>query len=125
MLNEDAFSEWMGIKIQNIDQKGCTLSVEVRDNMTNGFGIAHGGILFSLADTALAFAANHLGQIAKTVQAQISFFKPVYKNDVLHAVCTLTHQGHKLMHYNIEIVNQHKEQVAQFKGTVYKSSKTW
>ena len=57
MINGDAFSNWLGIKVMNVSKGYCKLKMRVRDEMTNGFGIAHGGIAFSLADSALAFAA--------------------------------------------------------------------
>ena len=61
MINGDAFSQWLGIEIVELSEGCCKLKMIVRDEMTNGFNIAHGGISYSLADSALAFAANSYG----------------------------------------------------------------
>jgi acyl-CoA thioesterase len=58
MFDNDAFSKWLGIVVEEISEGKCVLSMTIRKEMTNGFGIAHGGITYSLADSALAFAAN-------------------------------------------------------------------
>lgn len=61
MMDGDAFSKWLGIKVLEISKGYCQLQMQVRKEMTNGFFIAHGGICYSLADSALAFAANSDG----------------------------------------------------------------
>ena len=61
MINGDAFSQWLGIEVLEITEGSCKLKMTVRKEMTNGFNIAHGGISYSLADSALAFAANSDG----------------------------------------------------------------
>ena len=58
MITGDAFSQWLGIEILEITKGYCKLKMIVRKEMTNGFDIAHGGISYYLADSALAFAAN-------------------------------------------------------------------
>lgn len=62
MLNHDSFSNWLGIELVEISEGYCRLKMKVRQEMTNGFNIAHGGIAYSLADSALAFASNSHGK---------------------------------------------------------------
>ena len=57
MYEQDAFSQWLGIDIEDVTEGYCKLKMSVRKEMLNGFQIAHGGIAYSLADTALAFAS--------------------------------------------------------------------
>ena len=61
MIENDAFSQWLGIEVINVSEGTCKLKMTIRDEMTNGFKIAHGGISYALADSALAFAANSYG----------------------------------------------------------------
>ena len=85
MINGDAFSQWLGIKVIEISEGKCTLEMTVRDEMTNGFNIAHGGIAYSLADSALAFAANSYGIQSMSIETSISHTKKVESGDILTA----------------------------------------
>ena len=124
MLANDAFSQWLGIRVLEIGPGRCALEMLVKPEMTNGFGIAHGGIAYSLADSALAFAANNHGRQALSVKTAISHFEKIYPGDLLTAVATETNLSHKLGHYHISI-NKGDRQVAFFEGTVYRSSQIW
>jgi acyl-CoA thioesterase len=59
MLRKDAFSRWLGVELVSLSPGACTLRMRVREEMLNGFGVSHGGIVFSLADSAMAFACKH------------------------------------------------------------------
>jgi len=97
----------------------------VRDEMLNGFGIAHGGICFSLADSALAFASNAHGHQAVSIETSISHLKPVKLNDILTATTKEIHLTARTGLYEVRITNQIEELVAYFKGTVYRNGKVW
>lgn len=125
MMDEDAFSQWLGIEILEIKEGYAKLKLVVRPEMVNGFGIAHGGIAYSLADSALAFASNTLGQIAVSTHTSISYFAKVKPGDELIAVAKSLSQGNKIAHYQIEIKNQLNEPVASFNGAVYRTPKLW
>ncbi|WMX12493.1 hotdog fold thioesterase [Aureispira sp. CCB-E] len=125
MYNHDAFSQWLGIEIVDLDAGKAVLKMVVRDEMTNGFGIAHGGITYSLADSALAFASNAYGRHSVSIETSISHTQPVRVNDVLLASVCEESLNHKIGVYRVLIENQSKETVAIFKGTVYRSSKEW
>ena len=125
MYDQDPFSKWLGIKILDVLPGSCTLEMKVRKEMTNGFGVAHGGITYSLADSALAFASNGLGKQAMSVETSISHLKPVKAGDWLLARAEEQHVGNKIGLYQIRIVNQKEELVAVFRGHVYRSSRSW
>ena len=93
--------------------------------MTNGFELAHGGICYSLADSALAFASNSNGKKALSIETSISHTKKVNINDTLVAETHEINLNNKTGIYSIDILNQEQEKVAFFKGTVYISNKEW
>ena len=72
MYENDAFSQWLGIERIEEGLGYCQLKMTIRSEMLNGFGIAHGGISFSLADSALAFACNSHGRRAVSIETSIS-----------------------------------------------------
>jgi acyl-CoA thioesterase len=125
MMANDAFSRWMGIKVCEVKSGYCRLQMTVREEMLNGFYIAHGGITYSLADSALAFAANSHGQKAVSVETSISHLLPVKTNDILTAEAFEKSRTNKIGVYEVEIKNQENKLVALFKGTVYRTSKIW
>lgn len=125
MYAQDAFSQWLGIKIVHLDAGEAVLEMTVRKEMTNGFGIAHGGITYSLADSALAFAANAHGRQSVSVETSISHTKSVKTGDKLIATASEENLSHKIGVYRILITNQKEETVAVFKGIVYRTSKEW
>ncbi len=124
MFAKDHFSRWLGIHCTKIASGYCELGMEVREEMLNGFGIAHGAITFALADSALAFASNSRGRHAVSVETSIAHLKPVRVGAELKAVARELHGGNKVAHYQVEVSHE-GEKVAFFKGTVYRSSKSW
>lgn len=125
MMKTDAFSQWLGIEILTSKKGHCKLQMEVRDEMCNGFGIIHGGVTFSLADSALAFASNAYGRLSVALECSISFPKPVQVGDVLLAEAKEMSLTNKIGIYDIPVKNQKGELVGAFKGTVYRTSKEW
>ena len=119
MYQSDAFSKWLGIEVISVKEGYSKLRLTVRNEMTNGFGIAHGGITYSIADSALAFASNSKGNHALSIETSISHIKPVHPNDVLTATAIEIARNTKIGQYQVEITNQNLEIVAHFKGTVY------
>jgi len=125
MYDKDSFSQWLGIEVVGLDAGKAVLKMTVRAEMTNGFGMAHGGITYSLADSALAFAANTYGRHSVSIETSISHTQAVKTGDVLTATTFEESLNHKIGVYRVLVVNQKKETVALFKGTVYRSSKEW
>lgn len=124
MFQNDAFSQWLGIIVENISEGTCTLSMEIRKEMTNGFGIAHGGITYSLADSALAFAANSHGRQSVSIDTSINHIETLKEGDKIVAVAKQDALKNKFGFYTIEIKREEKV-VALFKGTVFRSDKEW
>jgi acyl-CoA thioesterase len=123
MMDKDAFSQWLGIEVIEIAEGYSKLQLTVRNEMVNGFGIAHGGIAFSLADSALAFACNNRNNLSVALDVTITFTKAVNVNDVLTAEAREVHNGKSTGVYLITIHNQKNEQVALFKGTCFRTAK--
>ena len=125
MMSGDAFSQWLGIEVLGISEGYCKLKMTVRDEMTNGFKIAHGGISYSLADSCLAFAANSDGVQSVSVETSISHTKKVVSGDTLTATAKEINKSSKTALYNISITNQKNEEIGHFKGKVYRTEREW
>ena len=124
MLDHDLFSQWMGIKVLEIKEGYSKIKMTIRDEMVNGFGIVHGGIPFSLADSAFAFACNNRNNLSVALDVTITFTKAVNVGDVLIAEAKEVHNGRSTGVYLITVTNQNNEQVALFKGTCFRTGKT-
>jgi len=125
MYDNDAFSQWLGIEVVEVKDGYCELKMTVRKEMLNGFQIAHGGIAYSLADSALAFASNSHGRKSLSVETSISHTVSVKEGNVLTANTEELSLSDKIGVYHITITNQDNQEVAYFKGTVYRTSKEW
>ena len=125
MYDNDAFSQWLGIEVVEVKDGYCELKMTVRKEMLNGFQIAHGGIAYSLADSAVAFASNSHGRKSLSVETSISHTVSVKEGNVLTATTEELSLSDKIGVYFITITNQKNEEVAYFKGTVYRTSKEW
>lgn len=125
MMEGDHFSQWLGIDVRNISPGSCSLKMTVTEEMVNGFAIAHGGITYSLADSALAFAANAHGLKCVSIETSISHTRPVQIGQELTAVCTELNRGKTLGVYEVVVKNSSEKTVALFKGTVHISKEEW
>jgi acyl-CoA thioesterase len=125
MVKKDAFSKWLGIEVVVVEQGYAKIKCSVRDEMLNGFGITHGGICYSLADSALAFASNGRGNVAVSTNTAITHFVSVNSGDTLSAEAREVHLGDKVAHYEVAIYNQKEEKVARLNGSVYRTAKVW
>lgn len=124
MLEQDAFSQWLGIELLEVREGYSRIQMTVRKEMVNGFGIAHGGIAFSLADSAFAFACNNRNNLSVALDTNISFTRAVQIGNTLTAEATEIHNGRSTGVYSISIFNQQNQQVALFKGTCFRTGKT-
>jgi len=123
MMEHDLFSQWLGIEVLEIREGYSKIKMTIRKEMINGFGIVHGGITFSLADSAFAFACNNRNVLSVALDTSINFIKPVHADDVLIAVAKEIHNGKSTGLYHITITNQNDHVVAQFKGLCYRTDK--
>ncbi|MDA9774030.1 hydroxyphenylacetyl-CoA thioesterase PaaI [Saprospiraceae bacterium] len=125
MIAADRFSKWLGIEVTEVTEDSVLTKMTVREEMVNGFGISHGGISYSFADSTFAFISNGEGMQAVSIETSISHLKMIKVGDVLHAEATKISRSRKIGVYEVKITNQLNEIVAVFKGTVYISDKKW
>jgi acyl-CoA thioesterase len=124
MMRDDLFSQWMGIEVLEVREGYSKIKMTLRDEMINGFGITHGGLAFSLADSAFAFACNNRNNLSVALDTSINFTKATKPGDELTAEAKEIHNGRSTGLYHITIINQLGEQVAHFKGTCFRTGKT-
>jgi len=121
MLARDEFSRWLGVELVELTAGRCVLRMRVRGDMVNGFGVAHGGIAFSLADSAMAFACNDAANVTVAVDNAISYPAAIRVDDELVATAELESDSRKLAYYRVT-VRRAAEIVALFRGTVYRTA---
>ena len=119
MWERDAFTRWLGASIVEVRPAHCTLRMRVRAEMINGFGVAHGGIVFSLADSAMAFACNNAGHVTVAVDNSVSYPAAVQLDDELTAVAEQEGASSRLAYYRVVVRRADSTVVALFRGTVY------
>ncbi|MFI5129329.1 MAG: hydroxyphenylacetyl-CoA thioesterase PaaI [Chitinophagales bacterium] len=124
MMQNDYFSQWMGVEVLEVKEGYSKIKMTIRKEMVNGFGIVHGGLPFSLADSAFAFACNNRNNLSVALDVTITFTKAVNIGDVLTAEAKEFHNGRSTGVYLITVTNQKNEQVALFKGTCFRTGKT-
>ncbi|MBD0367036.1 MAG: hydroxyphenylacetyl-CoA thioesterase PaaI [Flavisolibacter sp.] len=124
MMQKDLFSQWLGIEVIEIREGYSKIQMTLREEMINGFEVIHGGITFSLADSAFAFACNNRNNLSMALDTSITFTKTIKPGDVLTAEANEIHNGRNTGLYLITITNQKGEQVALFKGTCFRTGKT-
>ena len=124
MLSQDAYSQWLGIEILECEIGRCKVALTVRKEMLNSMNKAHGGITYSLADTAFGFAANTHGKYAVSIETSINHIEAVNEGDYLTAESVIEKVNNKLG-FNIIEVKRGDELVALFKGVVYRTNKDW
>ncbi len=116
MYASDNASQALGIEVEIPEPGTAIATMRVREDMVNGFGICHGGLVFALADTAFAFACNAYDDLTVAGSGTIEFLRPVYCDDTLRAVALEEHRGRRSGLYAVEVLNQYDEFVALFRG---------
>lgn len=124
MLANDSFSQWLGIEIVGVKEGYCKVRLTIREEMLNSMGKAHGGITFSLADTAFGFASNTHGRKAVSIDCTINHIEALEAGDVITAESEVKSLKNRLGFYNVEVKKDEKL-VALFKGVVYRTSAEW
>jgi acyl-CoA thioesterase len=121
MLATDAFSRWLGITLVSVRPGHCVLTMQVREDMVNGFGVSHGGVVFSFADSAMAFACNSGEFVTVAVDNQIAYPAAIHVRDILTATASEDAASGRLGFYRVTVRNQHDVVVALFRGSVYRT----
>ena len=124
MLSLDPFSQWLGIEILACEIGNCKVGMTIRKEMLNSMGKAHGGIAYSLADTAFGFSANTNGRYAVSIDTSINHIEALEEGDYIIAIATLESLKNKVGFYIIEIKKE-DTLVALFKGVAYRTNKEW
>lgn len=123
MMEHDAFSQWLGIQVKEVREGYSKLQMTLREEMLNGFGVIHGGIAFSLADSAFAFACNNRNNLSMALDVSITFTKAGQPGDIFTAEAREIHNGRSTGLYLIQVTNQNNQPVAVFKGTCFRTGK--
>lgn len=119
MLAHDAFSRWLGVEVLEVAPRRSVARMRVRAEMLNGFGIAHGGVTFALADSAFAFACNSHASISVALENVMSYPNAAREGDVLTATAEAEIEPRRIGVYRVTVANQHGAVVGLFRGTCY------
>lgn len=120
MWSADRASQSMGMNVEGVSPGCATLSMTVVEEMANGHGLCHGGLIFSLADSAFAFACNSENLITVAAGARIDYISPAKLGDKLTAVAMQVSQGRRTGVYDVEVTNQDAKPIAIFRGNAYR-----
>lgn len=116
LWEQDRASQAMGMVLESVRDGNATMSLNIDPHMVNGHGICHGGIIFSLADSAFAFACNTQNRVCVGCSCSIDFLRPAHLGDRLIATAAVTHQGNRSGICDVTVVDREQRVVAQFRG---------
>ena len=116
MWSTDTASQSLGMRIDHIVPGATDLSMVVTAAMLNGHGIAHGGYIFTLADSAFAFACNSYNQLAVAQQNQISYLAPGKAGERLHAAAREQSRTGRSGVYDVTVTGEDGRTIALFRG---------
>jgi len=123
MLAHDVFSRWMGVEVLHVEPARVTLRMAVREDMTNGFGVCHGGVTFAFADSALAFASNTGGKVTVSIENSMTYPAAVRVGDLLLAEAEREASSQQLAYYRVRVTRGDGAVVALFRGTVFQTAR--
>ena len=116
MWEGDRASRWFGARIVEVDEGRAVLSLTVAEHHTNGHGICHGGVTYSLADSAFAFACNSRNQATVAQFNTIAYIAPARAGDCLTAEAKEVSVSGKNGVYDVTVTNQDGTRIAEFRG---------
>ncbi len=120
MYASDRASSALGMEIVEVTVGRAVMAMTVRDDMVNGHDLCHGGLIFSLADSAFAFACNSHNLNAVAAGARVEFLAPARLGDRLTAVARQLSQGGRTGVYDVVVSNQQNKTVALFRGNSHR-----
>lgn len=124
MMEKDYCSQWMGIEPILIEEGHCKIKMTVKKDMLNGHGILHGGIAFTFADSAFAFASNSYGRLAVSINGNMIYSKSSKEGDTLIAEAKALNVTYKTADFDVNVMDEKTGEIHYyFRGTVYRSSK--
>jgi len=116
MWQGDRASQWFGMRIVEVDEGRAVMEMTVAPEHCNGHGICHGGVTFTLADSAFAFACNSRNQATVAQHNVISYLAPAREGDVLTAVAAETDLSGRSGIYDVTVTDQTGRKIAEFRG---------
>jgi len=116
MWSSDRASQWFGMTLDAVDEGAATMSLKVEAHHTNGHGACHGGVIFSLADSAFAFACNSRNQATVAQHNSITFIAPGQLDDTLTAIAREVSLSGRSGIYDVSVRNQAGVLIAEFRG---------
>ena len=116
MWDDDQASQRLGMTLDRVAPGTATISMTITSEMTNGHGICHGGYIFTLADSAFAFACNSYNQRAVAQHCSITYIAPALEGDRLTAAASAVSRRGRGGIYDIRVTNQRGEHLAEFRG---------
>ncbi len=122
MMEKDYCSQWLGIEPIILEEGHCKIKMTVKREMLNGYSILHGGIAYTFADSAFAFASNSYGRIAVSINGAMTFSKSAKEGDVLFAEAKALNVTYKTADFDVNVMNEQGEIYYRFRGTVYRKS---
>ena len=120
MFADDRASQAMGMRIVRVGPGTAELTMTVRGDMVNGHATCHGGFIFTLADSAFAFACNGGNERTVASGCSIEFVAPAREGDVLTAIAVERSASGRTGVYDIDVINQRGEKIAFFRGKSYR-----
>ncbi|MBC8087114.1 MAG: hotdog fold thioesterase [Phycisphaerae bacterium] len=123
MMPVDSFSRWLGIETVEVAPGRSVVRMTVRGDMLNGMGGVHGGVVYSLADSAFSYATNNTGVVSVAIDCTVNYPAAVQVGDVLTASATVESSSRRLAFCAVLVRNQHAVTVGHFRGTVYRTHK--
>jgi acyl-CoA thioesterase len=123
-IHRDKLALLLGMELLEAANGCAKAKMAIREDHLNGVGFAHGGIIFSLGDFALAAAANSHGHLALTINSSISFIKAVRK-DIIFATATETSKNKNLATYTVTVTDEQGELIAIMQGMVYRKKELY
>jgi acyl-CoA thioesterase len=125
MWREDRCVAALGLKLVEVRPGFARVEMRVREDMLNGHGTGHGGMIFALADSAFGVASNSRGRRAVAAGCAIEFLRPVMPGDVLVAIASEQALAGRTGVYDVRVENQHAEVVALFRGRAAQLRGAW
>ena len=116
LMANDRSTQALGISVEIPAVGSAVARLDVREDMINGLDVMHGGLIFTLADTAFAFACNGYDELTLAAGAEIEFLRPGRLGDKLAATAREDYRGRRRAYYTVEVRNQRDELVALFRG---------
>lgn len=116
MWRGDRASQGLGMAVVAVGPGTATVTMTVRAEMVNGHGVAHGGLVATLADSAFAFACNAYNEVTVAAGFDVNLLAAARLGDVLTAEAVEVHKGGRSGVYDVTVTNQRGERVAAFRG---------